>query len=110
MMVSRNKSRRSCGLALRRNLARVDEVRIDYDLVEALLSYLHEAATEGAVLVFLPGTTLMIWPHKAIGVPETTPVLVCYVDPSDKTHVMHSIACFHHIRHCSCCAHRSSCT
>ena len=40
---------------LRRNLARLDEIRIDYDLIEALISHLHAASDDGAVLVFLPG-------------------------------------------------------
>ncbi|KAG2435548.1 hypothetical protein HYH02_011842 [Chlamydomonas schloesseri] len=40
---------------VRRNLARVDEHRIDYDLLEALLGHIDAASEPGAVLVFLPG-------------------------------------------------------
>jgi hypothetical protein len=42
-------------LAARRNLARVDETRIDYDLLEELVAHIDEEYGEGAVLVFLPG-------------------------------------------------------
>jgi len=42
-------------LAARRNLARVDETRIDYDLLEELVAHIGEEYGEGAVLVFLPG-------------------------------------------------------
>ncbi|GIL59638.1 hypothetical protein Vafri_14371, partial [Volvox africanus] len=42
-------------LHVRRNLARLDEHRIDYDLLEALLSYIDATTEPGAVLVFLPG-------------------------------------------------------
>ncbi|KAG2438593.1 hypothetical protein HXX76_005143 [Chlamydomonas incerta] len=40
---------------VRRNLARVDEHRIDYDLLEALLGHIDASSEPGAVLVFLPG-------------------------------------------------------
>ena len=39
----------------RRNLARIDETRIDFDLLEEILLYIHTTKEEGAVLVFLPG-------------------------------------------------------
>ena len=41
--------------AARRNLARVDENRIDYDLLEELIAHIDGAYEEGAILVFLPG-------------------------------------------------------
>ncbi|GAB4817860.1 hypothetical protein N2152v2_004906 [Parachlorella kessleri] len=39
----------------RRNLARLDEDRIDYDLLEDLVAHIDSEKEEGAVLVFLPG-------------------------------------------------------
>ena len=39
----------------RKNLARVDENRIDYDLLEEFLLHIDSQAEEGAILVFLPG-------------------------------------------------------
>ena len=39
----------------RRNLMRLDEGKIDYDLLEELLSFLVDTTEAGAVLVFLPG-------------------------------------------------------
>ena len=39
----------------RRNLARVDENRIDFDLLEELVGHIDAQYDEGAVLVFLPG-------------------------------------------------------
>lgn len=39
----------------RRNLGRVDEDRIDFDLIEELVSMVHETQGEGAILIFLPG-------------------------------------------------------
>lgn len=41
--------------ATRRNLARVDEARIDYDLLEDLVAHIDAEHDEGAILVFLPG-------------------------------------------------------
>ena len=43
------------GPSTRRNLARVDENRIDYDLLEELVAHIHASCEEGAILVFLPG-------------------------------------------------------
>lgn len=43
--------------ATRRNLARVDENRIDFDLLEALVTHLDSLQPEGAILVFLPGAS-----------------------------------------------------
>ena len=40
---------------MRRNLARVNEERVDMDLIEALVAHLDEHEGEGAFLVFLPG-------------------------------------------------------
>ncbi|KAG2502148.1 hypothetical protein HYH03_000635 [Edaphochlamys debaryana] len=40
---------------VKRNLARLDESRIDYDLLEALLTHIDTDSEPGAVLVFLPG-------------------------------------------------------
>eukprot|EP00898_Chlorokybus_atmophyticus_P004343 jgi/Chlat1/490/Chrsp103S00981 len=39
----------------RRNLARLDEDRIDYELLEELVAHVDEAHPPGAILVFLPG-------------------------------------------------------
>ena len=39
----------------KRNLARVDEDRIDFDLLEALVEYIDANYECGAILVFLPG-------------------------------------------------------
>ena len=39
----------------RRNLARLDENRIDFDLMEDLLGHVHTAKDAGAILVFMPG-------------------------------------------------------
>lgn len=41
--------------ATRRNLARLDENRIDFDLLEELVCLLATGAEDGAILVFLPG-------------------------------------------------------
>ncbi len=42
--------------AVRRNLARVNEEAIDFDLLEELLAHVHDDPQhDGAVLVFLPG-------------------------------------------------------
>lgn len=41
--------------ATNRNLARVDENRIDFDLLEDVIAYIDESFEEGAILVFLPG-------------------------------------------------------
>ena len=43
------------GSLAHRNLARVDETRIDYDLLDDLVAYIHGSCDEGAILVFLPG-------------------------------------------------------
>jgi hypothetical protein len=42
---------------VQRNLALLDEDRIDYDLLEALVAHINEANAEqeGSILVFLPG-------------------------------------------------------
>jgi ATP-dependent RNA helicase DHX29 len=45
----------SYSLGTRRNLARVNDEIIDFDLLEALVGYIHETQDPGAVLVFLPG-------------------------------------------------------
>ncbi len=41
----------------RRNLAMVDETIIDYELIETVIEHIDANHGEGAVLVFLPGTT-----------------------------------------------------
>ena len=41
--------------ATRRNLARLDENRIDLDLLEELVGFIDASYEEGAILVFLPG-------------------------------------------------------
>lgn len=38
-----------------RNLARLDEDRIDFDLLEELVTYIDQEYGDGAILVFLPG-------------------------------------------------------
>eukprot|EP00873_Tetraselmis_striata_P037555 jgi/Tetstr1/457819/TSEL_044364.t1 len=40
---------------VRRNLGRVNEQRIDFELLEELIGHIDEAFEEGAILVFLPG-------------------------------------------------------
>ena len=47
-------------LSARRNLARVDENRIDFDLLEELVGHIDAGYDEGAVLVFLPGAPQLI--------------------------------------------------
>ncbi len=42
----------------RRNLARVDETRIDFDLLESVVQHIDDSCPDGAVLVFLPGWLL----------------------------------------------------
>jgi hypothetical protein len=42
-------------LATQRNLARLDEDAIDYDLLEELVAYIDQVYEWGAILVFLPG-------------------------------------------------------
>ncbi len=42
--------------ATQRNLARMDEDKIDYDLLEELVAFIDAEHEEGAILVFLPGT------------------------------------------------------
>jgi len=42
-------------LTTRRNLARVDENKIDMDLVEHIVLHIHETQDPGAILVFVPG-------------------------------------------------------
>lgn len=39
-----------------RNLARLDEDRIDFDLLEELVTFIDQEYGDGAILVFLPGT------------------------------------------------------
>ena len=46
--------------ATRRNLARVDEWRIDFDLLEDLVKHIDATYEEGAILVFLPGQAFEI--------------------------------------------------
>lgn len=38
-----------------RNIARLDEDRIDFDLIEELVTYIDQEYGDGAILVFLPG-------------------------------------------------------
>lgn len=38
-----------------RNLARLDEDRIDFDLLEELVTHIDQEYGDGAILVFLPG-------------------------------------------------------
>ncbi len=45
-------------VSTRRNLARLDENRIDYDLLEELVAHIDGSYEEGAILVFLPGGKL----------------------------------------------------
>ena len=39
----------------RKSLARLNEAVIDYDLLEELLSHVHDTQGPGAILVFMPG-------------------------------------------------------
>jgi len=48
------------GPAVRRNLGRVNEDRIDMDLIEALVTYIDETEAEGAILIFLPGVCVCV--------------------------------------------------
>lgn len=41
--------------ATRKNLARLNENRIDYDLLDELVCHLANNSEEGAILVFMPG-------------------------------------------------------
>ena len=43
------------GEKTRKSLARLNEAVIDYDLVEELISYIHDTQGPGAMLVFMPG-------------------------------------------------------
>ena len=45
--------------AVCRNLRRVNEDRIDMELIETLVTHIDETEPEGAILVFLPGTGVM---------------------------------------------------
>ncbi len=40
---------------VRRNIARLDETRLDLDLLEMLIRYVDDTSGPGAILVFLPG-------------------------------------------------------
>ncbi len=42
-------------ISVQRNMARLNEDRIDFDLLEDLVGYIHENEDVGAILVFLPG-------------------------------------------------------
>ena len=44
-----------CSMRTRRNLMRLNEEKIDYELIQSLLVHIDENFDEGAVLVFLPG-------------------------------------------------------
>ena len=39
----------------RKSLARLNESVVDYDLIEELLTHIHESRGPGAILVFMPG-------------------------------------------------------
>ena len=45
---------------VRKNLAHLDENRIDYELLEELLTQLAADPAEGAILLFLPGGSLLL--------------------------------------------------
>lgn len=45
----------SCSVSTLRNLAKVNEERIDMDLLEHVVLYIHETQDPGAILVFVPG-------------------------------------------------------
>jgi len=47
-----------CSAGTRRNLARVDETRIDLDLLEVVVEHIDASHADGAVLVFLPGESV----------------------------------------------------
>ncbi len=44
-----------CSVSTLRNLAKVNEDRIDMDLLEHVVLYIHETQDPGAILVFVPG-------------------------------------------------------
>lgn len=44
-----------CSSTTQRNLARVNEERIDMDLLEDVVVLIHETQENGAILVFVPG-------------------------------------------------------
>lgn len=44
-----------CSTTTQRNLARVNEERIDMDLLEDVVMLIHETKENGAILVFVPG-------------------------------------------------------
>lgn len=46
--------------ATRRNLARLNEHVVDYDLLEDLVNFLCQTEDEGAILVFLPGMSSIV--------------------------------------------------
>ena len=45
-----------------RNIARLDEDRIDFDLLEELVTYIDQEYGDGAILVFLPGMSSPLAP------------------------------------------------
>ncbi|GAX74754.1 hypothetical protein CEUSTIGMA_g2201.t1 [Chlamydomonas eustigma] len=46
---------RDCSELVQRNMARLNEERIDLELLEELITHVHMSEGEGAILVFLPG-------------------------------------------------------
>ncbi|KAL4528705.1 hypothetical protein Ndes2437A_g03253 [Nannochloris sp. 'desiccata'] len=47
-------------ISVKRNMARVNEDRIDFDLLEDLVGYIHENEEQGAILVFLPDVVYVV--------------------------------------------------
>ena len=78
----------------RRNLIRLDETKIDYDLLEELLMYLVETTQDGAILVFLPGAAEINRLHDVLAAAHRFRnhwILPCHsnVNPEDQRRVFH---------------------
>jgi len=85
---------RGYSTATRRNLIRLDEAKIDYDLLEELLMYLIENTHDGAVLVFLPGAAEINRLHDVLSAAHRFRdhwILPCHsnVNPEDQRRVFH---------------------
>ena len=85
---------RGYSTATRRNLIRLDEAKIDYDLLEDLLMYLIENTHDGAILVFLPGAAEINRLHDVLSAAHrfrTHWILPCHsnVNPEDQRRVFH---------------------
>ena len=87
----------------RRNLARLDEDRIDFDLLEELVTYIDQEYGEGAILVFLPGELTFLCSNihvplhlymdvvVAVLLEQTCTVAGWLLSADRRAHVMHNI-------------------